>query len=271
MGDKIHPWDTGDGHENIIDHDVYTRGVPHSTFARLRKEDPVTWWDETDGGSGFWAITRYADLITVSRDPSTFTSRQGIRLEEMAPDELEARKTLMEMDPPEHTVLRRLVQRGFTKRVVDTYEGVLREIVKVQLDHALALGEFDFVTELAREVPIRLLCGLLGLPQADADQLVEWGDGMIANTDPEYTDHVVDKVDTCCRSALRLPSKCSATRKHRLGPDEPNRLTISCRPCWHRWSTASRSPTSSSRTSSGYSSSPATRRPATRSVPGSWR
>jgi cytochrome P450 len=181
---------------DIVDHDTYLAGVPHETFRRLRDEDPVSWWEEHDGGSGFWAVTRYADALAVSGDHETFTSRQGIRLEEMAPDEMEARRTLMELDPPEHTRLRRLVNRGFTRRTVATYEAAFRELTRVRLDRVLARPEFDFVEEIARELPIRLLCNLLGVPGEDADRLIEWGDGMIANTDPEYTEHVVDLVDT---------------------------------------------------------------------------
>jgi cytochrome P450 len=186
----------GDAHADIVDHDTYLDDVPHATFARLRRESPVSWIDEEPPNSGFWAITKFDDVGQVSRDHETFTTTKGIRLEEMAPDELEARRTMMEFDPPEHTRLRRLVSRGFTPRVIATYENAFRSLASQVLDNVLPQGEFDFVTEIARELPIRLLCRLLGVPEADADRLVTWGDQMISHTDPEYTQFVVDRVDT---------------------------------------------------------------------------
>ncbi len=186
----------GDPHADIVDHDTYLDDVPHATFARLRREAPVAWIDEESPNSGFWAVTKYEDVGQISRDYETFTTTKGIRLEEMAPDELEARRTMMEFDPPEHTRLRRLVSRGFTPRVVATYEEAFRSLARQVLDRVLPLGEFDFVTEIARELPIRLLCRLLGVPEQDANLLVTWGDQMISHTDPEYTRYVVDQVDT---------------------------------------------------------------------------
>jgi len=233
MGTKLHDLDTGDAYEDIVDHDTYVRGVPHSTFARLRRDDPVSWRHEHDGGKGFWAVTRYRDLLAVSRDPETFTCTRGIRLEEMAPDELVARRTMLEMDPPEHTKLRRLVQRGFTKRVVDSYENVFRQLTALQLDTVLAKGRFDFVTDIARELPIRLLSGLLGVPEEDSSDLVEWADGMISNADPEFTDHVVDQVDTDefrllpfrSPSALKVFRYAEEARRQRLAHPTDDLIT----------------------------------------------
>ena len=186
----------GDAYADIVDHDTYLDDVPHATFARLRKESPVAWIEEKPPNSGFWAVTKYDDVGQVSRDHETFTTTKGIRLEEMASDELEARRTMMEFDPPEHTRLRRLVSRGFTPRVIATYENAFRTLASQVLDKVLPLGRFDFVTEIARELPIRLLCRLLGVPETDAMHLVAWGDQMISNADPEYTPVVVDKMDT---------------------------------------------------------------------------
>ena len=103
---------------------------------------------------------------------------------------------MMEHDPPEHSRLRRLVQRGFTPRVVATYERAFRELTRYTLDRVLAGGDFDFVLGVSRELPIRILCRLLGVPDRDADQMVAWGDRMISHSDPEYTEFVIDKVDT---------------------------------------------------------------------------
>lgn len=180
---------------DITDPDVYRSGVPHATFERLRRDDPISWWEERDG-SGFWAVTRYQDIVALNRDFKTFTSRKGIRLEDMDEEETEARRTMMELDPPEHTRLRRLVQGGFTRRMVTSYEDAIRDLAGAVLDEALPQGRFDFVTDVARQLPLRMLGRLLGAPEEDYDWLVAHGDAMIGNTDPEFTEHVVDQADT---------------------------------------------------------------------------
>jgi len=184
-----------DPHADITSHDTYVAGFPHDAFRRLRTEEPVAWVEDSDG-SHLWAVTKHSDVIEVSRDYHRFTASRGIRIEEMDPDELEARRSMMEHDPPEHTRLRRLVQPGFTPRVTATYETAFRKLVGMVLDRVVPLGEFDFVTEVARELPIRMLCRLLGIPESDAGQMVAWGDQMISNADPEYTPVIIDKMDT---------------------------------------------------------------------------
>lgn len=186
---------TAEEFADITSHDTYLDDFPHRTFARLRAEDPVSWTTESDG-AGFWSVTRHAEVVEVSRDYNRFTASRGIRMERMDPDELEARRSMMEFDPPEHTRLRRLVQPGFTPKVTATYESAFRKLVGAVLDRVLPLGGFDFVTEIARELPIRMLCRLLGIPEEDAGKMVAWGDQMISNADPEYTPVIIDKVDT---------------------------------------------------------------------------
>ena len=186
----------GDAYADIVSHDTYLADVPHATFARLRREEPVSWINEPGTNRGFWAVTKYHDVVEVSRAFDPYTVTAGIRLEEMNPEETEARRTMMEHDPPEHSRLRRLVQRGFTPRVVATYERAFRELTRYTLDRVLAGGDFDFVLGVSRELPIRILCRLLGVPDRDADQMVAWGDRMISHSDPEYTEFVIDKVDT---------------------------------------------------------------------------
>lgn len=122
---------------NIIDPGSYASGFPHATFERLRRTDPVSWWDESDGGKGFWAVTRYEDLLGVSRNTAVFSSAQGITLEEMEPDDFLARRNMLEYDPPEHTRYRRLVSRPFSRREVMGYEAAIREIAREVVEEAL--------------------------------------------------------------------------------------------------------------------------------------
>jgi cytochrome P450 len=190
--------DLGPDDADIADPDTYTAGVPHATFLRLRRDDPVSWWgDDHAGGHGFWAVTRHADLLHVSRDVATFSSAAGIRLEEMDAEETAARRTMMELDPPEHTGYRRLVSKPFSRREVAAYEQAIRALARSVVDDALAGGSsFDFVERIAKQLPMRMLGALLGVPDDDGPWLVERGDALLGNTDPEFTSHPVGLVDT---------------------------------------------------------------------------
>ena len=219
-------------HADITDPDVYVQGVPHATFKRLRDEDPVSWWDEKEG-RGFWAVTRYDDILTVSKNPKLFSSAKGIRIEDMKPDELEARKTMMELDPPEHTTYRRLVQPPFSNREVASYEQGLRLMARAVIDEAKGQDQFDFVELLARQLPMRMLGKLLGVPDKDGPWLVKRGDALIGNADPEMTDHPVDKVDTDAYRLMPFRSPVSmelfeyAAEQARLRREHPSDDVIS--------------------------------------------
>jgi cytochrome P450 len=174
-----------------LENDVFAERVPHETFALLRREAPVYWYDWS-GGQGFWCVTKHEDVVAVSRDTKTFSSAQGANLEDLDEDARVARQSMLETDPPNHSRLRSLVGPPFTPRAVRAYEIALRELTREILDRALPLGEFDFVEEIARELPIRVLARLLGAPESDTDALIGWGDRMIMNTDPEFTDVLHD-------------------------------------------------------------------------------
>ena len=183
------------GFEAIVSHDTYTKGVPWELFARMREHGSPCWVEETDG-AGFWALTRHSHVFRASSTPRDFSCARGIRLEELDEDELAARRTMMEYDGAEHARLRRLVGAGFSRKSIAAYEDSVRELAASVLDHALALGEMDFVEEISRELPIRMLCRILGVPEEDAGELVVWGDALISNADPELSMAVIDQVDT---------------------------------------------------------------------------
>jgi hypothetical protein len=189
------PIETAERYANIIDPDVYVRGVPHATFQRLRDEDPVSWWEE-EQGSGFWAVTRYEDIVAVSQNPKVFSSSRGIRLEEMTDEELEARRTMMEIDPPEHIHYRRIVQPPFTYREVSMAESAISLMARAVVEEVYGQASFDFVDAVARRLPMRMLGKMLGIPDADGPWLAKQGDALIGNTDPEFTTHPIGMVDT---------------------------------------------------------------------------
>jgi cytochrome P450 len=174
-----------------LENDDFAERVPHETFALLRREAPV-WWYDWPLGQGYWCVTKHADVVAVSRDTKTFTSEQGANLEDLDEDQRAARQSMLETDPPRHTRLRGLVGPPFTPRAIKAYELVLRELTAAVLDRALPLREFDFVEEVAKQLPIRVLARLLGAPDADTGRLIDWGDRMIGNTDPELADVLHD-------------------------------------------------------------------------------
>jgi cytochrome P450 len=187
---------------DLADPDTFAEGIPHEFFARKRRDDPVFWHPERPPNSGFWAVTKYEDVAAVSLDWRTYSSALGhVGLEELAPDELEVRRSMMENDPPKHTRLRRIVSPFFTPRAVAEYEGYARELARETLDAALVEEEFDFLEAIAMPFPINVLLRILGCPREDAPRLVELSDSMIANTDPDLSALVVDQGDT---SAYRL-------------------------------------------------------------------
>jgi cytochrome P450 len=178
-----------------LENDDFAARLPHETFALLRREAPV-WWYDWPHGQGYWCVTRHADVVSVSRDTKTFTSEQGANLEDLDEEQRAARQSMLETDPPRHTRLRGLVGPPFTPRAVKAYELTLRELTTVVLDHALKLGEFDFIEQIAKQLPIRVLARLLGAPDEDTEPLISWGDRMIGNTDPELADVLHDSPES---------------------------------------------------------------------------
>jgi len=185
-----------DGHLDLSDHDSFTGGVPHRTFERLRAEDPVHWTPECDGGRGFWSVTSHADIMTANGNNAVFSSGQGIRTEDQSHEEYMARRTFQETDPPEHRLTRRLVNPAFSRPAMMQYEDTVRDLASGIVEEALAQDEFDAVEAMAKQLPMMMLGRILGVPDADLPFLVEKGDALIGNTDPDFTDVVVDKVDT---------------------------------------------------------------------------
>jgi cytochrome P450 len=188
------------GHADLSDHDAFLAGPPHNTFARMRREDPLAWC-AFKGGKGFWSITRHHDILDLNRNFELLSSARGIRMEDQTYEEYLARRTFQETDPPEHSRTRVLVAKAFSKPVIALFDQQIRKLCDDILDTALAKGRFDATKEIARQLPMRMLGQILGTPDSDLDWLVEKGDQLIANTDPEFTQHVLDRADT---DAFRL-------------------------------------------------------------------
>lgn len=178
---------------DLADHDRYVAGVPYADFDLLRRYDPVH-WHPGPAGPGFWAITKHPDVIAVSKDAATYSSERGaVALEDLDADAIEARKSMIDTDPPRHTQLRRLVTADFTRRRIALRAREVREVVSSVLDDVIPPGsrsavEFDGVERVATAVPIRVLLRILGIPRADEELMIKLGDRMIAGTDPDLGD-----------------------------------------------------------------------------------
>lgn len=164
---------------DITDPQVYARGIPHETFRVMRDTEPVAL--RMYEGRPFWAVTRYEDLVTVTRDPVTFSSAQGMsNIWDLTPEQMLARRSLIDTDPPEHVRLRKLGMPAFTGRRVRDYEDTTRAITQALLDAALTQGDIDVVTAISAPLPIRVLVGILGVPAEDADLMVELTDHLVS-------------------------------------------------------------------------------------------
>ena len=213
---------------DLANPDSYVERVPFEWFDELRHRAPVVWHPEPPPNKGFWAVTRYDDLVTVHMDWQTYSSETGaVSLEELEPDQLEIRRSMLETDPPRHRELRNICNKRLSARGVGQYEDFIREVARGVLDRALEREEFDFVTEISRELPIRFLCAIFTVPQDDAPMLIEWGDAMIGNQDPDFSAAVVDQVDTeefrylPFRSPIAREMFRYADRQRDLRLDEP--------------------------------------------------
>ncbi len=186
---------TDDGFADLSSHDTFEQGAPHNTFKRLRDEDPVSWTDYADG-ENYWSITRHADMMEMNRNTSVFSSARGIRMEDQSYEEYLARRTFQETDAPEHMRTRIKVAKAFSKPVIAKFAEEIGLLCDAILEEALSVDSFDATKKIARELPMRMLGRILGLPEKDLPWLVEKGDALIANTDPDFTDHVLDKMKT---------------------------------------------------------------------------
>lgn len=158
---------------DLIDHAHYHRhGPPHELFRRLRREDSVHWHAEK-GGPGFWAVTRYDDVVRVSRDSGTFSSYAGGTMVADPTEEQLAlvRLMMLNLDPPQHTKLRSLVNKGFTPTRVRGLKERVHELAAEIVDRVVDRRQCDFVADVAGELPSALIAELVGIPLEDGRRL----------------------------------------------------------------------------------------------------
>jgi cytochrome P450 len=175
---------------NIIGPQHYAQnGYPHKEWAYLRKHKPV-WWCEYPKTDPFWAITKHADIIQISKQPNLFLNgpRLLVFVNESGFEESPTPpfRHLLDMDPPDHGEYRAVVSRHFTPRGVRPLQPEIENITRKVLDDVTGRGECDFVTEVSSKIPLAVIAELLGVPHEDWNQLFQWTNETIGSDDPEF-------------------------------------------------------------------------------------
>jgi cholest-4-en-3-one 26-monooxygenase len=184
---------------DFTDPDIYAHRVPAQEFAELRATAPI-WWNEQPldqggfGDGGYWVVSKHRDIREVSLRSDVFSSAEKSIVpryrEDLAQGQIEAGRTSMiMMDDPEHSRLRKIVARAFTPRAVDRLRADLAERAQLIAAQAAAEGSGDFVRQVACELPLQAIARLLGVPHDDYDKLFDWSNNMIGSDDPEFADN----------------------------------------------------------------------------------
>ena len=181
---------------DFTDPDLYVSRMPSAEFAELRRAAPVWWNAQPRGASGFddegyWAVTKHADVLEVSRASDIYSSQEKTALIRHAVPVTEEslvmqRLIMLNIDPPQHTKLRGIVSRGFTPRAIGNLRDTLTARAERIVQTALAEGTGDFVTDVAAELPLQAIAELLGIPQRDRGKIFAWSNQMIGYDDPEF-------------------------------------------------------------------------------------
>ncbi len=191
---------------DIISPDLYQqKGYPHEEWALLRREAPIFWYDRT-AGEPFWAVTRHADIITLSKQPRRLLNepRLAVFPEEEGPRPEEGQH-LLTMDPPMHAKYRRLISSRFTPRALRALQGDIEEIATEILDDVATdgeWGEIDFVEKVSSVLPLAVIADMLGVPRSDWRMMFQWTNEMIGSGDPEYRREGETPDDTSERARL---------------------------------------------------------------------
>ena len=171
--------------------ETWLRTDREGIFARLRAERPVSFQEEPEvpgfpKGPGYWAIVRHADVMQVSRDAETFISGKGSNIADLPVEMNEFFGSMINMDAPKHTKLRKLVNKGFTPRMVGRIDEQVREQARAIVDSIADRGECEFVGDVASRLPLQLICDMMGIPPSDHARILELTNVILGVGDPEY-------------------------------------------------------------------------------------
>ncbi len=172
----------------IIDVDAYQRnGYPHAAWERLRREAPVAWC-ETEGYLRFWAVTRYADVVRISKRPELFVNSRGtvaLPKSQITYDD-PLTHNLLTMDPPEHRIYRGLMSDHFKPRSIAPKRAEVERIAHALLDAVAERERVDFVGEVSAVLPLAVIAEMLGVPAEQRDRFIDITNRIIGAADPEF-------------------------------------------------------------------------------------
>jgi cytochrome P450 len=173
----------------LVDPATYALGYPHEEWATLRRHAPVERF-EPEGWPAFWAITRHADIVEISKHPETFLSGHGVNFEPLShgarAESPVPVRIIIEMDNPDHRKFRAVASPFFTPRSLRAWDAVIGEVARQLVDGLGEEGECDFVKEVASVHPLRILCRILGAGEADEAFILEKTNEILGHDDPEY-------------------------------------------------------------------------------------
>ena len=184
---------------DFTDPGINEQSIPHDEFMALRLKAPVFWVEQEqssrdgmseESGTGYWAVSKHADVSAVSKDSKNFSSMENgaiIRFQAgMQRDQVELQRVMIiNQDAPEHTTMRQIISRGFTPRAINALEEVMKERAEKIVREAVEKGEGNFVEDVACELPLQAIADFIGVPQEDRRKLFEWSNEMLAYDDPE--------------------------------------------------------------------------------------
>ena len=174
---------------NLLDPDTYAEGMPYQALREIREAGPVVKMDDPISGVPYWVVTRIADMDYVSKNPALFSSaaRSAFPMEMDETTVEMQQNTIINMDPPQHQKVRRIVRNAFTPKRVDSYEPNFRKHARQIVDGVASRGECEFVEEVAAELPLIAILELLGIPLEDRKQFFDWTNTMIFADDPDMS------------------------------------------------------------------------------------
>ena len=183
------PVDSPEDFRLVHPEDYAAHGYPHAIWTRLRAEEPVSWQEQPGKATDYWAITKHADIMEISKKPDAFISEPRIVIQPLEEEMRGFPPTLIQMDPPVHGDFRQQISRRFTprmlKKIDEPIEKIGREIVEKLYERGDE-GSCDFVEEVSAPLPIAVIAWLLGVPESDWNMLFDWTNRTIGAGDPDY-------------------------------------------------------------------------------------
>lgn len=192
------------------------------TFQKLRREDPIRKFKEIDYipglpvGDGFYAITRHADILEMSRQPELFCSSRGATsINDLPTEMLEFYGSMINMDDPRHGRLRGIVSRSFTPRVMQTLMDDVQRVAVEVLERIRPMRGCDFVTEVSMRMPLKIICEMMGVPESQYDFVLAKSNIILSSGDPEYIPEGSDLIQAFMSAGAELAAMMAEVSAHK--------------------------------------------------------